>query len=227
MRILVGCEESQRVCKAFRAKGHKAYSCDLRSCSGGKPEWHIQGDILDQLDKGWDMLIAFPPCTYLSFAGVGYFNIRKYGEKALLRRKLRYEAICFFLELLDCDIPKICIENPRGYIMHKVKQSQIIQPWMFGDRANKPTCLWLKNLPLLRPTKIVDQGEMNYHINSKGRVHRNSAWLDKVYRYEDRQVSRSKTFPGIARAMANQWSNTSFTNNWKDRIKFLEKIKNR
>lgn len=206
MKVLIACEESQTVCKAFRELGHEAYSCDILPCSGGYPEWHIQGDVLEQLNKGWDLMIAHPPCTYLSYAGIRWFNVDRYKEKAIKRYVDSYHALVFVMKLMNSDIPKICIENPRGFLMKLKKQDQIIQPWMFGDEFNKPTCLWLKNLPKLEATKIVNKGEMVYHINKHGKRRADSKWyyLD-AFKSKDRAKIRSKTFPGIAKAMANQW----------------------
>lgn len=185
MRVLVACEESQEVCKAFRALGHEAYSCDIEPCSGGKPEWHLQVDALELLKMRWDMILAFPPCTDLAVSGAKWF-----AEKQADGRQQR--AIDFFLRFANADCPKIAIENPVG-IMSTVwrKPDQIVQPWMFGHGETKTTCLWLKGLPLLTPTDIVD-----------GREQR--VW--KMPPRPDRAKLRSKTYPGIAKAMASQWS---------------------
>jgi hypothetical protein len=147
MRILCGCEESQTICKAFRAKGHEAYSCDLQPCSGGHPEWHIQGDVLEQLDKGWDMGIFNPPCTHLAVSGARWFKEKE---------ELQNEAIIFFFELVNAPIEKICIENPVG-IMSTLyrKPDQYIQPYEYGHPETKKTCLWRKGLPALKPTNNV------------------------------------------------------------------------
>lgn len=188
MKILIACEESQTVCKAFRAKGHEAYSCDILPCSGNFPEWHIQGDVLEQLDKGWDMMIAHPPCTRLCNSGVCWLAKRNLWEEM-------EEGALFFKKLLESDIPKIAVENP---IPHKYavgiigkKYTQIIQPWMFGHGETKATCLWLKNLPNLKPTNIVSGREQRLH---------------NLPPSKDRAMLRSKTFQGIAGAMASQWS---------------------
>lgn len=192
MRILIACEESQAVCKAFREKGHEAYSCDILPCSGGHPEWHIQGDVLEQLDKGWDMMIAHPPCTYLSNAGA-----RHLYPKGIMNTK-RFEkgksAKDFFLKLLNSDIYKICVENPiQSKVFGIEKYTQIIQPFEFGHPFRKATCLWLKNLPELKPTKTVEAQSTKIPGN----------WFNKGG--NERQKNRSKTFPGIAKAMADQW----------------------
>jgi len=208
-KILIACEESQEVCKAFRQLGHEAYSCDILPCSGGHPEWHIQGDVLEQLDKGWDLMIAHPPCTYLSTAGVRWFNEERYGDKARERKKLRGEAIDFVLRLFNSNIMHIALENPRGYLSTMWrKPDQIIQPWQFGDSFNKPTCLWLKNLPKLKHTKIVDKGEMVTHMTKKGKLKTDSKWYYDAFSLppKERARFRSKTFQGIAQAMAKQWS---------------------
>jgi hypothetical protein len=208
MRVLVACEESQAVCTAFRELGHEAYSCDVIDCSGGHPEWHIKDDVLKHLNDGWDLMIAHPPCTYLSNAGIRWFNEERYNEKAKLRKQLRDEALDFFMKFVNAPIPKICIENPRGWVnSHYRKPNQTIQPWMFGDKFNKPTCLWLSNLPLLVPTNIVDKGEMVTHLTKKGKYKTDSKWYYEAVSLpkEERARLRSKTFPGIAQAMAEQW----------------------
>lgn len=195
MRVLVACEESQEVCKAFRELGYEAFSCDILPCSGGHPEWHIQDDVLKHLDDGWDLMIAHPPCTYLSYAGT-----RSWNNQGRVWKRL--EALDFFARLFTATIPFICIENPRGCASPTIaKYSQIIQPYYFGDEESKTTWLWLKGLPLLKPTNIV-----------KPKVHRIAPNGKKIYFEEavtckDRAKIRSKTFPGIAKAMATQWGN--------------------
>lgn len=210
MKVLVACEESQRVCIEFRKLGHQAFSCDILDCSGGHPEWYIKDDVLNHLNDGWDLMIAHPPCTYLSYAGIRWFNIEKYGDKAIERHKLKDEAIEFFMKLWNSRIPKICIENPKGFIMKVLKPTQTIQPWMFGDSFNKPTLLWLKNLDKLKPTNIVDKGEMITHISKRtGKPRKDSKWYYEAIHIKDNQERskfRSKTFLGIAKAMAEQWS---------------------
>lgn len=205
MRVLVACEESQTVCKAFRARGHEAYSCDIQECSGGHPEWHIQGDVIPLLKEKWDLMIAHPPCTYLSNAGIGWFNEEKYGDKARERKKKRLEAFDFFMEFVNANSPKICIENPVGYVnSHYRKADQIIQPYFFGDPESKRTCLWLKGLPCLTPTNIVEPKIYAYYQKGekKGKP---IYWSDYKMFGEDRAKIRSKTFQGIADAMASQW----------------------
>ena len=145
MNILIACEESQAVTKAFRLKGHVAFSCDLQPCSGGHPEWHIQDDIMAHLDDGWDLMIAHPPCTYLSNAGIGWFNELKYGEKARERKRLRDEALDFVMKIANANIPKVAIENPVGWInSHWKKPTQIIQPYFLGTQKAKGHAYGLK-----------------------------------------------------------------------------------
>lgn len=203
MKILVACEESQAVTIEFRKLGHEAYSCDLYECSGGHPEWHIKGDVLPLLNQEWDMIIAFPPCTYLTVTGNRWFNIERYGEKAIQRHKDRKEAINFFMEFANADCPRIAIENPVGAMSTAYKKpTQIIQPYQFGDAERKTTCLWLKGLPNLIPTDIVEPELYTY---KDGRT--DGMWHVKTIGLpaEERSRIRSKTFPGIAQAMASQW----------------------
>lgn len=244
MNVLIACEESQRVCTAFRKRGHNAFSCDIIEPSGGHPEWHILGDALGLLSpvmcktsypyykvpsikfrtmdgivrtmRGrWDLIIAHPPCTYLTVSGNRWFNVEKYGEKAIKRQKLRDEAVEFFMAFAAADCDKIAIENPIG-VMSTLwrKPDQIIQPYQFGHPYTKQTCLWLKGLPKLTPSAIVDNpGKWeNQQMTKDGRYggvggawgkDENGKWL----RYSDPRVKkeRSKTFPGIAEAMAEQW----------------------
>ena len=203
MRVLVACEESQRVCIAFRKKGHEAYSCDILPCSGGFPEWHIQDDVLKYLDDGWDLIIAHPPCTYLTVAANKYYNIDKYGDKAVQRVESRKEAVDFFLRFTKLKCEKIAIENPIG-VMSSIyqKPTQIIQPYQFGHTERKATCLWLKELPKLRPTNIV-QPEIIVHKSGRtdSKLHFETWRLPK----DERAKIRSRTFIGIAKAMADQW----------------------
>ena len=145
MKILVACEESQRVTIALRERGHEAYSCDIEPCSGGHPEWHLQQDVIPLLSKKWDMIIAFPPCTYLTVTGNRWFDIDRYGDKALQRHKDRKDAIDFFMLFANANCEKIAIENPIGCMSTVYrKPNQIIHPYMFGDADRKATCLWLK-----------------------------------------------------------------------------------
>ncbi|MFZ2522967.1 MAG: DNA cytosine methyltransferase [Minisyncoccia bacterium] len=196
MKILIACEESQAVCKAFRKLGHEAYSCDILESSGGHPEWHIQGDAIEEAYSGkYDMMIAHPPCTYLSNAGArflykgGVLNQERY-EKGL-------EGKDFFMKLLNAPIDKICVENPISSKVYDLpKHTQEIQPFHFGHPYKKKTRLWLKGLPELKPTNIVEVTESTKIAGN---------WFNKGGK--DRQRNRSKTFQGIADAMASQWNN--------------------
>lgn len=206
MEILIACEESQEVCKAFRAKGHEAYSCDLLPCSGGRPEWHMQGYLEDIIGSGadWDMIIAFPPCTYITVTGNRWFNVERYGEKAIQRQKDRRFAISFFMMIANRDCPKIVIENPVGVMSSEWrKPDQIINPYEFGDPFEKKTCLWLKGVPKLIPTNVVEPAPRKEFKSGKTMP----SWYADAWKLpkEERAKLRSKTFPGIAEAMANQW----------------------
>ena len=194
MKILVACEESQRVCVELRKLGHEAYSCDILPCSGGHPEWHLQQDVRPLLNEKWDIIIAFPPCTYLSNAGArhlfpgGILNKERY-KKGLLAKDL-------FMTIYNAGCSKIAIENPTpSKIFELPEKTQVIQPWQFGHPYSKRTQLWLKGLPKLIPTNIVE-------VESSCRKAGN--WFNKGGK--DRQINRSKTFPGIAKAMADQWT---------------------
>lgn len=196
MKVLVACEESQRVCISFRELGHEAYSCDIQECSGGHTEWHIQDDVLNHLE-GWDLIVAHPPCTYLS--NVGAPHLFKGGELNQERYQNGLAAKEFFLALYNAPCDKICIENPIPSKIYKLpKYTQIIEPYYFGEKYKKKTCLWLKGLPPLVPTLIIDNP-----VSTK-----NSIWFNNSAG-KDRQKIRSKTFWGIARAMANQWGGVS------------------
>ena len=204
MKILVGCEESQAVTIELRKLGHEAFSCDVMESSGGYPQWHIQGDLLKELHKGWDMLIAFPPCTHLAVSGARHFEQK-------IKDGRQQQGIDFFMEMINAPIDKICVENPIGIMSTKYrKPSQIIQPWMFGDKAQKSTCLWLKNLPLLVPTNIVEKGEFIEFVSKKGVKKRQPKWyfdaLKNSKNASERSKLRSKTFKGIAKAMATQFT---------------------
>ena len=185
MKILVACEESQAVTIELRRLGHEAYSCDIIPCSGGHPEWHLQVDALELLKMKWDMILAFPPCTHLAVSGARYFEQKRKDGR-------QQAAIDFFMRFANSDCPRIAIENPVG-IMSTVwkKPDQIIQPWQFGHGETKKTCLWLKGLPPLISTEIIEGREQRI-------------W--KMPPSEDRAKNRAKTFPGIARAMAEQWA---------------------
>ena len=203
MKVLIACEESQAVCKAFRERGHEAYSCDILPCSGGHPEWHIQGDVLELLNQSWDMIIAHPPCTYFSLAGNCWFNESKYGDKARERKRQRKFAYDFFMKFVNAPCDKIAIENPLGTIstMYR-KADQVIHPWQFGHATRKPTCLWLKGLPKLTPTEIVEPVIIRHKSGrTDSEWHFNSLHLPS----DERSKARSKTFKNIAKAMAEQW----------------------
>lgn len=216
MKVLIACEESQAVCKAFRELGHEAYSCDILDCSGGHPEWHIKGDVLEQLDKGWDLMIAHPPCTYLSNAGIAWFNEEKYGDKARLRKEKRLEAFDFFMKLANAPIPKICIENPVGWVnSHWRKPNQIIHPYHFGDPESKRTCLWLKGIKELKHTNVV-KPKIHAYYKKGPKKGKPIYWCDYKMFGEDRGHIRSKTFPGIAKAMAEQWGGINVCDNCRN-----------
>jgi hypothetical protein len=194
MKILIACEESQTVCKAMRERGYEAYSCDIQECSGGKPEWHIKGDAIAEAYSGkYDMMIAHPPCTFLSNAGaVHLYGGGKFNEE---RYKKGLEAKEFFMKLFNAPIEKICVENPIPSKVYELpKYTQIIQPYEYGHSYKKKTCLWLKNLPLLIPTNITAERQSTKIAGN---------WYNKGGK--DRQKNRSKTFEGIAAAMAEQW----------------------
>lgn len=205
MKVLIACEESQTVCKAFRERGHEAYSCDIQEQSGGYPEWHIQGDALQVIgSQQWDLIIAHPPCTYLTVTGNRWYNVERYGEKAIQRYRDREEAIEFFMAIAGADCEHIAIENPVGIMSSRWRKSdQIIEPWQFGDPYEKKTCLWLKGLPKLIPTNIVDVPPRKTFASGRSMP----AWYADAWRMPkaERAKLRSKTFPGIAKAMAEQW----------------------
>lgn len=221
MKVLVACEESQTVCKAFREFGHEAYSCDIQEPSGDHPEWHIQADVLTLLDGNsefvtmdgaahtitgkWDMLIAFPPCTYMTNAGAVRMRVK--GQIQQERFEKAMEAKAFFLKFYEADCEKIAIENPTPMkIVGLPPYTQAIQPYQFGHPYSKRTCLWLKNIPLLQPTEIVDHHEPYVNGGCKD-AHGNYRRFQG--RKERDPRARSKTFPGIAKAMAEQWGGVS------------------
>lgn len=211
MRVLIACEESQTVCKEFRNLGHEAYSADILPCSGGHPEWHIQGDVTKVLNDGWDLMIAHPPCTYLAVSGARWLY-NKDGSKNEERWRKQEEALDFVALLMDAPIEKIAVENPVSVISSKIrKPDQIVQPYEYGDEASKKTCLWLKNLSPLVPTNIVGKGEMYEWVDKNGRNRKYPMWhfqaLMDAKTPEERRTLRSKTFVGIAKAMAEQWGN--------------------
>lgn len=210
MKILIACEESQAVTIEFRKLGFEAFSCDIQDQSGGFPEWHIKGDVLEVLNKGWDVMIAFPPCTHLAVSGAAWFE-----EK--IKDGRQQEGIDFFMKMVNAPINHIAIENPIGIMSKKYKKpDQIIHPYYFGDATSKATCLWLKNLPLLKHNKEIDLFNQNstwvkpkfteFYCKKTGKMKRYSTTADKWYKNaEERSRERSKTFPGIANAMAKQW----------------------
>ena len=203
-KVLLSCEESQAVTKEFRRLGHEAFSCDILPCSGGHPEWHLQQDVTELLKQKWDMIIAFPPCTYLTVAGNRWFNIERYGKKAIKRHQDRKEAIEFFMMFANADCEKIAIENPVGIMSSEWrKPNQIINPFQFGDAFEKKTCLWLEGLPNLVPTDIVKPPARTEFNSGKTMP----AWYADSWKLpkDERAKLRSKTFPGIAKAMAEQW----------------------
>jgi site-specific DNA-cytosine methylase len=213
MRVLLACEESQAVCIEFRKLGHEAFSCDIQECTGGYPNWHFKQDIFEVINMGWDLMIAFPPCTHLAVSGARHFE----KKKADGRQK---DAIKFFLKLANANIPKIAIENPIGIMSNYYKKpDQIIQPYYFGDQAKKTTCLWLKNLPKLYHNEKsnlfdqnithVNQGEFFYWTDKKtGKIKKQPMWYANAFlKGKEHGKERSKTFIGIAKAMAKQWSN--------------------
>ena len=220
MNVLIACEESQRVCAAFRAKGHTAYSCDIEKCGGGKPEWHINGDVLPLLNgecsfitqdgvkhkikDRWDLIIAHPPCTYLTVTGNKWFDTEKYGKTAWDRMTERNKAIAFFYRFVMADCDHVAIENPCGIMATAYrKPDQTIQPYMFGDPFEKKTCLWLKGLVPLRPTNVVKPPQRQEFASGRSLP----AWFAELYRLPkaERSKERSRTFRGIANAMAEQW----------------------
>lgn len=201
MRVLIACEFSQIICIEFRKRGHKAFSCDLLPCEGGYSKWHIQDDILKHLNDGWDLMIAHPPCTYLCRTGVRWLYSK--SKKHIGRWERMQMAAAFFKGLLESPIPQIAIENPvpYRYATNEIgrKYDQIIKPWQFGHDYSKKICLWLKNLPKLQPTKIV---EITYITTPSGKRY-TRGWYERPRKGKGRSI----TFQGIANAMAEQWGN--------------------
>jgi site-specific DNA-cytosine methylase len=203
-RVLIACEESQAVTIEMRKLGLEAYSCDILTCSGGHPEWHFKQDVADLIKENWDMIIAFPPCQFLTVTGNKWYNIEKYGDKARQRHRDREKAIEFFMMIMNTKCEKIAIENPVGVMSTRYRKPDcIIQPYEFGDPVEKKTCLWLKGLGRLQPTNIVKPRERKKF--KSGRTM--SMWYADSWNIPkaERARYRSKTFPGIARAMAIQW----------------------
>ncbi len=210
MRVLIACEESQIVCMAFRNVGIEAYSCDLLPCSGGHPEWHIQDDVLKHLDDDFDMMIAHPPCTYLSYAANRHWNSPG-------RDILRQVAMELFMKLYNAPIEKICIENPVGYPNTVFrKPDQIIHPYYFGDPELKRTCLWLKGLPKLDYSQTIIEKPKPYYYSNGEKTKGQAIYFTEAQKQGGKQKSiiRSRTFPGIAKAMAEQWGCDKRINPW-------------
>ena len=230
MKVLVACEESQAVVKAFRKRGHEAYSCDILTSSGGHPEWHFQGDVIKLISSGrgklecgkmksvkrWDMMIAHPPCTYFAVSGARWYyhpddknlptNKRRAHPRFPDRKKELNKSFKFFMALANAPIDKIAIENPVGIISSMWrKPDQIFQPYEFGVSASKKTCLWLKNLPLLKPTKIVDPGERIYFKSGRSQPKWYSDAMVNAKDSNERRTLRSKTFSEVAIAFSQQW----------------------
>lgn len=232
LNVLVACEESQRVCTEFRKLGHNAFSCDILKCSGGHPEWHFNQDVLEVIKNNgglletgeeiyiegkWNLMIAHPPCTYLAVSGAKWYYHPDDKDLPIEKRRPhpsfpnraqdREEGAAFFMALANADIEHIAIENPVGIMNTRFrKPNQVVQPYFFGDAASKSTCLWLKNLPLLEPTNMVDKGEYIEFKSGKRIPKWYSDGLTKTKTAEERRTWRSKTFPGFAKAMAEQWS---------------------
>ena len=198
MKILVACEESQAVTSRLRALGHEAYSCDIEPCGGENPEWHLQQDVEPLLAENWDMIIAFPPCTHLAVSGAAWFAQKRADGR-------QQQGIDFFMLFANAKCDKIAIENPVGIMSTKWrKPNQIIQPYEYGDSFSKKTCLWLKGLPKLEPTNLVDKGEQVTYKSGKSMP----KWYADAFKLppKERAKVRSRTFTGIAQAMAEQWT---------------------
>lgn len=196
-KVLLACEESQAVTIEMRKMGIEAYSCDILATSGPHPEWHLQQDVLPLLEQDWDMIIAFPPCTHLAVSGAAWFEEKRKDGR-------QQQGIDFFMKFANAKCDKIAIENPVGIMSNQYrKPDQIIQPFMFGDPFSKKTCLWLKGLPELTPTNIVGTGEKVTYASGKSMP----KWYADAYKLPPAQRAkvRSKTFDGIAKAMADQW----------------------
>jgi hypothetical protein len=199
LRVLVACEESQAVTIRLRALGHEAYSCDIMECSGGHPEWHLKQDVTEVLKQSWDMIIAFPPCTHLAVSGAAWFEAKRKDGR-------QQQGIDFFMMFANNECQKVAIENPV-WIMSTIwrKPDQIIQPYQFGDAFEKKTCLWLKGVPNLKHTNLVEPPPRTTYTSGKSMP----TWYADAFKLspQERSKARSKTFPGIADAMAQQWSN--------------------
>ncbi len=200
MRVLAACEESQAVCKAFRKRGHEAYSCDILPCSGGHPEWHIEEDVRKVATQGrWDMVLAFPPCDHLAVSGARWFVEKKADGR-------QQKGMDFFMFFAGLDCSRVMIENPVG-IMSTLwrKPEQIIQPWMFGHPESKKTCLWLKGLPRLSPTNVLEPKTFDCKTGVGRWENQTPSGQNKLPPSPDRAIIRARTYAGIAEAMAEQW----------------------
>lgn len=219
MKILVACEESQAVTIELRKLGHEAYSCDILPCSGGHPEWHLQTDVTELLKMKWDMILAFPPCTYMSNAGA----CRMYPKKGVVDQERYKKAMAakeFFLKFYNCDCPRIAIENPRPLkIIGLPQETQRIQPYQFGEPYSKLTYLWLKGLPELKPTKVITENIVPF-VN--GGSYSSNGQKRKKQGVKHSAIERSKTFKGIAKAMAEQWGKSNLIEKQVDIFEFLE-----
>jgi hypothetical protein len=215
-RVLIACEESQATTLAFRELGFEAFSCDLLPASGGHPEWHFQQDVFEVIDQGWDLMIAHPPCTFLAGSSVQWlshpedshlpYSQRRPHPKYPTRRQDMLDSMEFVMKLYHAPIPRVAIENPVGLLSSRWrKPDQIVQPWWFGDPATKTTCLWLRGLPKLVATDVVDKGERTVFASGKSHPKWYADALKNARTKEERQTLRSKTFPGMARAFAEQW----------------------
>lgn len=206
MKILIACEESQAVCKEMRNRGHDAYSCDIQDCSGGHPEWHLKRHLEEIISNDWDMIIAFPPCTHLAVSGAAHFDKKRENGQ-------QQYAIHFFMMIANAHCQKICIENPIGIMSTEYrKPDQIIHPYYFGDPVPKSTCLWLKNLPMLKHFSNDDLFDKKTHVDPEYIEYNSAKTKSGKSQYsvfgklgKGKGKERSITFPGIARAMANQW----------------------
>lgn len=199
-RVLIACEESQVVTKAFRRLGIDAFSCDVVDCSGGHPEWHLKEDVLPLLFQSWDLIIAFPPSTHLAASGSRWFKQKRLDGR-------QNEGIEFFMQFTYANTPRLAIENPVGVMSSAYrKPDQIINPFQFGDAVAKKTCLWLKNLPKLEATDEIDENRiMTKFFPSSGKIMTEWYYQTSCLPHKERAKARSKTFQGIADAMAEQW----------------------
>ena len=207
MKILIACEESQTITNLYREKGYEAYSCDILDGSGGNPQWHLKGDALTYAYSGeFDLMIAHPPCTYLAVSGARWMY-NKDGSVNQERLSNQNKALEFVKKLMNAPIDRIAVENPISVISSKIrKPDQIVHPYWFGDKASKSTCLWLKNLPLLTATNMVDKGEKVYYKSGKSHPKWYADALAKSKTPEERRKLRSKTFEGMAKAITEQWN---------------------